>query len=61
MKKIIFIVALIISGVFTSCTDLSEDVVQNQIEEQLQSTTGNQNLDTGGEDGQTPIDDDEED
>ncbi|WP_420553587.1 hypothetical protein [Tenacibaculum aiptasiae] len=60
MKKIIFIAVLIISGVLTSCTDLSEDVVPNQIEQQLQSTTGNQNQDTGGEDEPTPVEDDED-
>lgn len=59
MRKIIFIAVLIISGVFTSCTDLSEDVVPNQIEQQFQSTTENEDKgDTGGE--EDPIEEDDD-
>ena len=52
MRKVLFIAVLIVSGVFTSCTDTTEEVTE-LIENELQST--------GGEEGQTPIEDDEED
>lgn len=46
MKKIIYIAVLLVSGVFTSCTDLEEKIVPGQVEQELQNT--------GGEDGQDP-------
>ncbi|SEE49603.1 hypothetical protein SAMN04487765_2819 [Tenacibaculum sp. MAR_2010_89] len=52
MKKIIFIAVLVISGVFTSCTDLTEDTIQEQQELEIQNT--------GGEEGQTPDEDEDE-
>lgn len=53
MKKIILAIAILFAGgFFASCTDLSEDIVPNQTQE-LQNT--------GGEDEQTPVEDDEDD
>jgi len=52
MKKIIYIVVLIVSGIFTSCTDTSEEVIDS-IENDVQLI--------GGDDEQIPIEDDEED
>ncbi|WP_440067105.1 hypothetical protein [Tenacibaculum discolor] len=52
MRKVILSVALLLaSGVFTSCTDLSEDIVPNKIESELQGT--------GGEETQDPDEEDE--
>ncbi|WP_155995266.1 hypothetical protein [Tenacibaculum ovolyticum] len=53
MRNLIYIAVLVVSGVFTSCTDLEEDIVPNQVEQELQNT--------GGEDGQTPAKDDDDD
>ena len=53
MKKIIIAIAILLAnGLFISCTDLDENGP-----EELQLEIQN----TGGEDGQTPIGDDEED
>ncbi|WP_299133787.1 hypothetical protein [uncultured Tenacibaculum sp.] len=52
MRKIIFIVVLVISGVFTSCTDLTEDTIQEQQELEIQNT--------GGENDQDPDEEDED-
>lgn len=42
MKKIILALAILFtSGIFTSCTDINEDIVPNQAQE-LQSTGGNE-------------------
>lgn len=40
MKNLIYIAVLVVSGVFTSCTDLEEDIVPNQVEQELQNTGG---------------------
>ncbi len=53
MRNLIYIAVLVVSGVFTSCTDLEEDIVPNQVEQELQNT--------GGEEDPTPVEDDEED
>lgn len=45
MRKIIYIVVLLVSGVFTSCTDLSEDVGPNQVKQELQNTGGEEDQD----------------
>ncbi|RLJ99547.1 hypothetical protein [Tenacibaculum discolor] len=46
MRKVILSVTLLlISGVFTSCTDLSENNVQRKIEQELQSTGGEEDQD----------------
>ncbi|KAB1158661.1 hypothetical protein F7018_08570 [Tenacibaculum aiptasiae] len=64
MRKSIFaIIVLIVSGVFTSCTDLEGKVVPEKVKQELQSTTGNQNNgDTGGNeqdpDEEDPIEED---
>ena len=62
-KSILAIIVLVVSGVFTSCTDLEKKVVPEKVEQELQSTTGDEgngnNGDTGGE--EDPIDDEEED
>ncbi len=39
MRKVIFIAVLLISGVFTSCTDLEEDTIE-QVEQELETTGG---------------------
>ena len=57
-KSILAIIVLVVSGVFTSCTDLEGKVVPEQVEQELQSTTGNQ--DTGGEEDQDPDEEDED-
>ena len=49
MKKVLFIAVLIVSGVFTSCTDASEEVTE-LMEKEVQ-------LNTGGEDQQDPNED----
>ncbi|WP_431165188.1 hypothetical protein [Tenacibaculum halocynthiae] len=50
MKKIIFIAVLVISGIFTSCTDLTEDTIQEQQELEIQNTTGEEEQDPDEED-----------
>ncbi|WBX78018.1 hypothetical protein PG911_07115 [Tenacibaculum ovolyticum] len=50
MRNLIYIAVLVVSGVFTSCTDLEEDIVPNQVEQELQNT--------GGEDQDPPTDPD---
>ena len=108
MRKVILSVALLlVSGVFTSCTDVSEDNIQEKEELEIQNTGGEEDqdppkdpdeegeisitqvlqsrggendpdpeedptskeastnsrtesLDTGGENGQTPVEDDED-
>lgn len=60
-KSILAIIVLVVSGVFTSCTDLEGKVVPEQVEQEFQSTTENgDNGDTGGEDEPTPVEDDED-
>lgn len=59
MRKSIFaIIVLIVSGVFTSCTDLEGKVVPEKVKQELQSTTDSQN---NGETGGNDHDPDEED
>jgi len=41
MKKVLFIAILIVSGVFTSCTDPSEELIDS-IENETQLGTGGQ-------------------
>ncbi|MCF2875065.1 MULTISPECIES: hypothetical protein [unclassified Tenacibaculum] len=48
-KTVLAIIVLIVSGVFTSCTDLEGKVVPEKVEQELQSTTGDG--DTGGSNG----------
>lgn len=52
MKRLFIVFAFIaVNSIFTSCTDLSEDIVPNKIDSELQST--------GGE--EDPIEEEEED
>ncbi|WP_440121343.1 hypothetical protein [Tenacibaculum sp. Ill] len=52
MKRLFIVFAFIaVNSIFTSCTDLSEDIVPNKIEQGLQST--------GGEDEQDPDEEDD--
>ena len=55
MKRIFIIFAFIIgNSIFTSCTDLNEEQIQElELQKEVKAT--------GGEEGQTPIEDDEED
>ena len=50
-KEIIAIAILVASGMFTACTDVSEDIIENKVTQELEMT--------GGE--EDPIDDEEED
>lgn len=50
-KEIIAIAILVASGIFTACTDASEDIIQNRAGQELEMT--------GGE--EDPIDEEEED
>ncbi|PKH52227.1 hypothetical protein CXF68_16685 [Tenacibaculum sp. Bg11-29] len=45
MRNLIYIAVLVVSGVFTSCTDLEEDIVPNQVEQELQNTGGGNDQD----------------
>lgn len=40
MRNLIYIAVLVVSGVFTSCTDLEEDIIPEQVEQELQNTGG---------------------
>ncbi|CAL2104278.1 DNA-directed RNA polymerase III 31 kDa polypeptide [Tenacibaculum sp. 190130A14a] len=43
MKKLILVLAILFTcGIFTSCTDLSNDLVPNETEQELPSTGGNE-------------------
>ena len=54
MKKIILIIAIAFANsVFTSCTDLDEDLENKPSKTEISATDG--------EDGQTPDDDDDDD
>lgn len=52
MRKFIYIAVLIVSGVFTSCTDTTEEDVLEPVERRSR--------DTGGEDGYTSAGDDDD-
>ncbi len=46
MRKVFLaVVVLVVSGVFTSCTDLEEKIVPEQIEHELQNTGGEEDQD----------------
>lgn len=45
MKKIIYIIVILVCGVFTSCTDSSEDIELDQVEQELQNTGGEEDQD----------------
>ncbi|WP_272149532.1 hypothetical protein [Tenacibaculum aiptasiae] len=62
-KTILAIIVLIVSGVFTSCTDLEGKVVPEKVKQELQSTTGDDgDGETGGneQDPDEPEDPDED-
>ncbi|WP_272149530.1 hypothetical protein [Tenacibaculum aiptasiae] len=51
-KEIIAIAILVASGMFTACTDISEDILQNKTQQELEMT--------GGEEDQDPDEEDED-
>ncbi|MCF2875063.1 MULTISPECIES: hypothetical protein [unclassified Tenacibaculum] len=52
-KEIIAIAILVASGMFTACTDVSEDILQNKTQQELEMT--------GGEEDQDPDEDEDPD
>lgn len=44
-KEIIAIAILVASGMFTACTDVSEDILQNKAQQELEMTGGEEDQD----------------